>query len=813
MTEFWQTTWEEIQRAARTLWRAPGFTFWTIVLITATIGAVTSLGSAAYELLHGRLPFGRANELVMIWSDLPQSGYPRAPLSGPEIYDLRERTRSFTGIAAMTVRTVTLGFPEDPLQIGISPVTGNFFSVVEAAPLYGRTFTQDDEGTGKTPTVVLSWALWQTRFGGDPSIVGRRIPLGGNQTVVIGVMPEWFHMAFAPDTNIPENIQAWVPINEALPMAARNRYFLRVVARLQSGVSPASASSELSNLSNELVREWPSYAASGRKLYVAGLTDDLARPVRVAAYALLFAGVFLVLLGFVNLSGLLIARAAEQRKQHAICQAIGASVARVRNQTLLQAGILSLIGCVLGVASGKLGLIVLRHVRPPSLARIDHATLTWPILFLIFSIAVVATILLAWVSRLAIIPFKVSDIVGTRVDTAPRHRLRAGLIVVQVSLALLFLVCSALCMRTFVNVLRTEIGFRPEHVLTVKYSINPLKIQDFGEQSLLHKRMTDAVAGIPGVQAVGSMSHLPLDGLPTFSMTYRSAEAAEGTDREADVRPVSPGLLAAVGGHLRAGRFFEETDNFNGPAVAVVDRSLAERTWPGQDPIGRKIIVGTWAGAPPETMTVVGVIDHMRYKALEMEVREQLYVSIRQFPYGPWALVVRTSLDPDTLIPEIRRRVHEIDPRIPIWDTRLLADYYDDATADRRFTAMLLSIFAAAALMLAAIGVYSLLIYIVAARRNEFGIRMALGAESRRIVFSVLRESMLWAVLGSIVTGLIFFPLVTRFFRSLLYGVTPYDPFSWVGAATILVLMVLLASWIPAFAAGRTNPADLMRSQ
>lgn len=813
MTELRQAVLEEGGRAIRTLWRNPGFTFWTLVLMTGTIGAVTSLGSAAYELLHGRLPYGNADKLVMVWSDLPRSGYPRAPLSGPELHDIQERTRSFRSVAGISTSTITMGLLKEPLQIGICRVTSNFFSLLEAPPLYGRTFTAEDEGPGKTPTVVLSWTLWQTRFGSDPAVIGTRTPLNGVQTEVIGVMPESFRMAFAPDANIPEKTQAWLPFDYTLQTESRSRYFLRVVARLRNGVSPGSASSEVSGLGTALEREWPGYAASGRRFFAIALEDDLAKPVRVAAFALLFAGIFLVLLGFVNLSGLLIARTAEQRKEHAICQAIGASVARVRNQTLLQVGILSTFGCVLGIIAGKLGLIVLRHVRPPSLARIDHTVLSWPVLLFVVGIVVASTMFLAGVSRAAVAPLNGSDIVGSRADSTPRYRLRAGLIVVQVALALLFLVCSALCMRTFVNVMRTDLGFQPEQALTVKYSLNPLEIKDIAEMSLVSKRLSEAISTIPGVQAAGSISLLPFDGLPLASLTYRAAEAPEGTEREADSRAVSPGLLSAIGGRMRAGRFFQETDVFRGPNVIVVDRSLADRTWPGENPIGRKLLVATWAGVPPATFTVIGVVEHMRYKAIEMEVREQIYVSMRQFPYGPWALIVRSPLDADSLLTAIRKRAHEVDARIPIWDARSLTIYYGDAAAGRRFTALLLSVFAIAAVALAAIGIYGLLAYIVTARRNEFGIRMALGAQSQGIVISVLRESLIWAVASAVITGLLFSPMVTRLSRSLLYGVAPYDPVSWVGAALVLVVVVVVASWVPAFRAGRTNPATLMRSQ
>ena len=810
--ELLQVTLGESRRALRALRRSPGFTACALTLLVIVIGAVTSLGGAAYELLHGPLPFGGPNELAMIWSDLPKTGYSRAPLSSPEVSDLRARSRSFADIAAITVGTRTLGLTQDPLQIGVGFVTSNFFPLLQATPYLGRTFTEDDEGRGKVPTVVLSWALWQSNFGGNPSILGQKIPIEGVQTDVIGIMPASFRMAFAPDANIPEKTAVWMPFGYDLKAEKRDRFFLRVIGRLRPGVTAQSASSEVAGIGASLEQEFSEYAASGRRLFVIGLNADLAEPVKVASFSLLLAGIFLVLLGFVNLSGLWVARTVEQRKNQAISQAVGATVAHLRNQIVLQAVMISTAGCAAGLIAGWAGLAVLRHVRPPSLARIDHATLAWPVILVVVGIVTAATVFLALVSRAAVNPLTVSDIAGTRVNSAPRYGLRAGLIVTQVALTLLLLVYAGLCMRTFRNVLRTDLGFRPQQAFTFRYSINPLKLEDDVPLSLVNRRLNDAISAIPGVQEAGTISYIPFDHLPNWSLPYRAIGAEQGTEREADFRTVSPGLLKAIGARLRAGRFFQETDDLNAPKVVVVDRLLADHTWPGVDAVGKQISMSTWPGTPENTYTVIGVVDHVRNKEIELQAREQLYTCVRQLVFGPYAFVVLSSIDPSALAVEIRQRVHEVDARIPIWDMQPLQHYYDDAAAERRFTALLLSIFASAALVLSSVGVYGLLAYIVTARRSEFGIRMALGAERRRIVSSVMRESLTWSVIGAVISGVLFIPMMTRLARTL-YGVAPYDPMSWMAAALLLLAVVAIASWVPAFRAGRTDPAMLMRSQ
>jgi|SoiMethySBSTD1v2_1073268.scaffolds.fasta_scaffold00123_12 putative ABC transport system permease protein len=812
MNNLLQTLLEESHSAVRALWRNPGFTLPVLGLLTITIGAVTSLGAAAYELLNGPLPYGRSNELAMVWSDLPKSGYSRAPLSGPELFDLKERSRSFTGFAAISATTRTLGSAQDPLQITIGNVTHNFFSVLQSAPQFGRAFTANDEGAGKPPTVILSWSLWQNRFGGDPSIVGRKIPLNGIETEVIGVMPAHFRMEFAPDANILTKTEAWAPFGDDLKARNREHYFLRVVGRLQENTTAETASKEVADIGASIEREFANYSTSGRRMFVVGLDADLAKPVRVSALALGFAGLFLVLLCFVNISGLWVARAIDRRHEHSIRQILGASVTRIRNQMILQSLMLSILGCALGIGAGQFGLVWLRRIRPPSLARLDYATLTWPTILGVVAIAVASTLFLIVVIWYSVASLDASSVARTRVSSAPRYRLRAALVAVQVGLALAFLVGSALWTRAFLKVLQTDLGFRPENALTFRYSINMLGLNNEPQVGSINQRLNEAVSSIPGVESAGSISHMPFDRLPNWSLGYWP-EGGENNSREADFRPVSPGWLNAIGARVNAGRFFQDTDNLNSPKVIVVDRMLANRTWPGADPIGKIMMVQVWAGYPAIKFTVIGVLDHVRYRTIESQVREQMYASVRQFPFlGPYSLIVRSSLDLNALGPSIRQKVREVDSRIPIWDMRPLRNYYEDAAAERSFAAILLASFAGAALLLASIGVYSLLSYIVAGRQAEFGVRMALGASGQQIVRSVLKESLTWAIIGAAVSGMLFFPLSAKL-TDALYGITPHDPLSWVLSAVALMAVIIIASWIPAFRASRVDPSELMRNQ
>ncbi|HYM78038.1 MAG TPA: ABC transporter permease [Candidatus Dormibacteraeota bacterium] len=801
-----------LQLAFRSLRRHPGFTLCSLAILIVVIAAITSLGGAAYELLGGPLPFGRPNQLATIWSDLPKSGYPRAPLSSPELFDLRARSKTFKQISALTVGSRTLGLKQDPIQIGVGLVTAEFFETLDVKPYLGRTFRQDDEGEGKPPTVILSWALWKDRFGGNAAVLGTQVPIEGAEREIVGVMPASFRMAFAPDANIPEDTSAWMPFPYDLRGENRTRYFLRVIGRLRDGVTAGTASGEIAAIGASLEKEFSVYASSGRRFFVVGLNDDLAAPVKVASWSLLTAGVFLLLLGFANLSGLWIARAIGQRKNHAISQAIGASVADLRNEVLLQAVMIATVGCAGGVLVGWAGLAILRYLRPLSLARIDHAAISEPILLIVLGIAITGTLLLAIVTRTAISPLGISEISGTRVDAAPRYRLRAALIVGQVSLTLLLLVYAGLSTRAFQNVLRTDVGFRPEKAFTFRYSLNPIQNDNDAALDLINRRLDETISSIPGVQSAGTISYIPFDHLPNWSLPYRAVEVKPGSEREADFRTVSPSVLQALGIRLLAGRFFQESDSLHSPRVAVVDHLLAERTWPGADPVNRQISLSIWPGDAEQTYTVIGVISHVRNKQIELQAREQLYLSVRQLPYGPYAYVVRGSFDPSVIASVARKRVHDIDSRIPLWDMRPLMHYYDDAIAERRFTALLLAVFAMAALILTSVGIYGLLAYIVSTRRTEFGVRMALGAGRNQIFGSVLGESLVWSLIGASGSVFLSLPLMTRL-TATLYGVSSFDMLSWAGAVAFLLSSVVIASMVPSLRAAYSDPAILMRSE
>lgn len=812
MTKLLKISREEFGRAVRSCRRNPFFTICVLTLLAVTIGAMTALGAAAYELVNGPLPYGAADRLVMIWSDRPKTGYVRAPFSPPEIVDLRARNRTLSGIAAISPGTTTLDGPQGPTQIPTVSVTSNFFEVVRATPLIGRTFGSIDDMPGAMWTLILSWEAWQNRFGGDRSVVGRRIRLGNDPIEIVGVMAPSFRMAFPPDAGIETRPEAYIVMASGeLPTLPRFLYSLRVVARLRDGASFAAASADLGTIGAALEREFAGYATTGRRFYAVDLAGDLAEPVRLPAAALAFAGLFLVLVGYANLTGLWIARSVAQRQEHGIQQALGASTARLRGQLVIHGALLSAAGSVVGLAAGAAGLIVLRAVRPPSLARVDYATLSWPLILAVLAVVCVSTLVLIAVPQAGVASLAESGLIRATGTAAPRYRLRSALVIAQVAFVLVFLVCSALWTRSLVNAMHTDLGFQPESVLTFKYA-HPPGTNKPDARTLFNRRISEAIAALPGVSAAGIISHVPFDAVPNRAVSYRVDGRPEGSDKDADTRMVGPGFLRAIGGRLREGRFFVESDDLNAPAVVVVDRLLAERTWPGEPAIGKRLRLPSFpGGSAPTAMTVIGVIDHIRYYAVESERREQIYLAVAQAARGPYAMLVRASGDLTPLMTAIRSRARQVDPATAVWDVRTLQDYYDEAAAERRFTAMLLVSFAVAALIVASIGVYGLLAYIVANRRNELGVRIALGAGGPAVARGIVRESLQWAVAGVGIGALLLVP-GSAALSSALYGVTAYDPVSWGAAAGLLLVVVAVASWVPAFRASRIDPSALMKS-
>lgn len=810
------TVLQEVRYSWRGLRRARGFTTVAVLTLGLGVGANTAIFSVVNAMLISPLPYGDSSRLVFVWSDMTDSGYPRAPLSGPELADLRQRSSLFNGFGAIWATTAALTGDGDPEQLRIGMVTADFFSILGADAALGRTFTPDDEADSASARVLLTWALWQRRYGGDRTIVGRAILLNGQASTVVGVMPAGFRLLMPPDASVPDDLQAFVPFPQNMTRGPRGQQFLRVVGRMRDGVTLEQARSEVEAIAHRVSREFTEYGTAGRIYNTVGLQADGVREMRPVLMAMSGGVAILLTIACVNVASLLVARAVARRREIATRTALGASRGRLLRQCIVEGLTLAALGTGAGLVMAQSGLAVLRAVRPEGLGRLAVARVDGTVL------GFTAGAALTWGLLLALAPladiFRADLISALREGRGPsgavHYRTRAVLVVVQIALGVVLLVGAGLVARTFRQLLRVDPGFRSEGVLTARLALPPSRYAKPDAVDAFGRTLEAELSALPSVNAVGAVSHLPYDHLPNWGGPYLTEPGADdSTAPLADYRAVSPGFFEAVGARMIEGRPFTESDDRKGSPVAIVDERLARRAWPGRSAIGKRLAVDPQSlGHPTVWVTVCGVVGHLRHRRLTEEVREQVYFPQRQVQRNPMAYVLRTSGDPAVLVAPLRSIVARLDPELPVYETRPLGDYLVATRSAPRFTMMLAGTFAAVALLLAGVGLYGVIAYAVARRQHEFGIRLALGARPRQVEALVVREGMRLAALG-LALGLPSAALAGRLLGAQLFGVTPLDPTSYTIALSLLGLAAVGASWFAARRATAVNPLEALRAE
>ena len=812
------TTLQDVRYAFRGLRRSPGFAAVAMLTLALGIGANTAIFSVVRAMLLAPLPYRDSSRLVFVWSDMSAAGYPRGPLSGPELKDLRDRGTLFASFGSIWATTGALTGNGDPEQLRVGLVSTNFFSsVLDSDAALGRTFTADDESQAAPRAILLGWPLWQRRFGGDPSIVGRAIQVNGQPMTVVGVMPADFRLLMPPDAAVPDDLQAWLPLNpQALTRGPRGQMYLRVVGRMKPGVTLEQARGEINSIAARISTEFTDYGSKGRVFTTVGLQADgvrLLRPVLLA----LFGGVaILLLIACVNVAGLLVARAASRMRETALRLSLGAGRARLTRQCLAEGLVLALLGAAAGVVVGRLGLRALLALRPESLsrlsvARIDGAVLAFTALTAIFWGVLFSLAPLVEVLRTDLTAAMQQE--GRRAGGGVHHRTRSALVVCQIALSVVLLVGAALMVRTFLEIQRVDPGFGSEGMLSFRIALpgqryrTPEAFNEFG------RRLQAELETVPGVTGVGSVSHLPYDNLPNWGGPYISKPGQDETTAVfSDHRAVTPGLFETVGARLVEGRFFTEDDDTRIAPVAIVDDQLARRAWPGESAIGKRIAADPFStGHPVFWATVVGVVHHVRHRSLLEDLTDQVYFAERQIQRNPMAYVVKTSGDPAALASTVRQIVARLDPQLPAYDIRPLDEYVAGARAAQRFGTILAATFAIVALALAAVGVYGLIAYATTRRRYEFGVRLALGARPGQVMALVIREGAVLAAIG-LAFGVAGAVLAARLLQSQLFGVTPRDAVSYAIAVVTIALAAMTACWLPARRISAITPLEALRT-
>ncbi len=813
-----ETAAQDLRYAVRSLSRNPGFAAVAIVTLALGIGANSAIFSVLDATLIRPLPYADPDRLVLLWGEMREAGQGRVPVSGPALTEIRRRSRRLSAVEGIWVGSGSLTGDGEPEQIRVGSVTAGFLSLLGVAPQAGRLFAAGDEGPSAPRSVVLSDGLFRRRFGGDRARVGRVLRLDGESQTVAGVMPRGFEVIFPSDASVPPGVDLWTPFRDDLARQPRDLGYIRMIARLAPGVRLGEAQAELDQVAAQLRSEFREYATQGLHLQAVPLRRDVVRDVRPALLAL-FAGVGLVvLIACANVANLLLARAKRREREIGLRAALGASRGRIVRQLLTESLLLSLSGGLLGLAVGGGALKVLVALRPAALARFAPPRLSPSVLGFSFGLAVLTGLLCGLAPILAAGRRGLSGAVRREGRGAPSGRTRPqqALVLAEVALGFVLLIGAGLLVRTFLGLVGANPGFRPEGVLTFQIAPPPARYRNDAALQRVFQSLREKLEALPGVEAVGAVSHLPLDDYPNWYEYYwrEGAPSSEQTSMMADHRAILPGYFASLAVPVSRGRDFALSDDSAHPNVILVDESLARRTWGEGDPIGRKLNVSFIHGGSfdPVLAEVVGVVPHIHYHDLTREVRGQVYVPYLQSAREQLALTVRTKGDPSALAGPARAAVAELDPELAVARLRPLSEYVRESRRAARFTMAVGSALGALALLLAAIGIYGVLSYAVAQRTSEIGLRMALGSRRGAILWLVIGQA-LRLVGGGLAAGLLASLALGGLLARLLYGVGPRDAVTIAGAGLLLAAAGALAAYLPARCAARVDPMVALRCE
>jgi putative ABC transport system permease protein len=798
---------------ARYAWRAmrrrPSFTAVAALTLALGIGANAAVFSAFYAVLLRPLPYDDPSRLVLLWASFRTAGNARAPVSGTILREVETRNRSLAGVAG--IWTVTRTFTGDePEQVKCARVTPNFFDLLGVRAAAGHTFTPQENGT---PAIVLADGIFRRRFGGSPAMLGKAVPMQGRAGIVTGVLPADFQLFFAPDANVPADVQVFDTFGPGV-YQGRKEYYIRLVGRLKPGVRRADAQADLDRVASEIRGAYADYAAEDLRFTVANMHADAVRDVK-PALAVLFAGsAFVLLICCVNVASLLLSRASERRKEIALRLALGASRGRILRQLLAEGFALAALGGATGAAVGWGGFRLLLAIRPERLARIGGAGVNWPVAAAAAVAALGAAVLLGIAPALE--SFRV-DLIET-LRTSGRgwmgrlqRRAGAALVVAEIALGFVLVTGAVLAARTLARVEQAAPGFEARHLLAFQiagaFGGSPAAMRDWEAQ----------LAALPGVERVGATSHLPLDtDIPNWYGPFRSEGVSEqdAAALVSDLRCVTAGYFSAMGTRLIEGRFFNSDDRAGTQPVVIVDEMLARSTWPGQSAIGKKLEAEhvTQNGFVPIASVVVGVVEHVHNQSLTRRVRGSIYMPYEQSPRSPLTFVVRSTGDPLALVPAVREALRRRTRTAAVAKVRPMTQYVAREIAPVSFTAILAAVFGALALLLAGTGIYGVLRYQVSQRLPEMGIRMALGARASDVLRLIAGEALWLAAIG-VALGAAGALAAARWVGALVYGVGPRDPLSLAVALVLLPAAALLGAWRPAARAASATPAEVIREE
>ena len=793
----------DIRFAVRQLRKTPGFTLVAILTLAFGIGATSAIFSVVNGVMLRPLPYPDSDRLVRVLEIVPQYG--RFSVAPANFLDWRQQNTSFERIAAYTGGSDTFIGSEGPERVQMSMVSWDIFELLGVAPAMGRSFKAEEDLPKQNNVIVISHGMWQRRFAADPNILGRSITLSGAPVTIVGVMPSGF---FFPSRE-PEY---WRPIAFNPANATRGGHFISVIARLKPGVSVDQAHSEMKTIAQRLALQYPQNSANESAETIAAL-DLMVGQIRPMLWTLLAAVGVVILIACANVANLLLVRASVREKEIAIRSAMGAGRGRLVAQMLAESLVLALSGGVLGVALAYLAIGPIQTLGASSIPRVLDVTLDRSVLTFAFVISVATGLLFglapAWqVSRGAV--GTVLKEGGRSSATAGGRWVRSTLLVAEVALSIVLLVGATLLLRSFARLTAIDPGFKAENVLTFRVALPQASYPQPHHRVQFFDRLIDRLQGTPGIEAAGMSQVLPLRGDYVLSFVIQGRPPLPpGQGNSANHRVVSPGYFKALGVPLLRGRLLSDIDTEKSPMVAVVDEAFVTRHFPDEDPIGRGIDIGNGTDGFYE---IVGVVGNVHYDGLDAEADATMYVPFKQDVFSAMAMLIRTSGDPAAQAGTVRQILREIDGTLPAYGITPLEEVVSDSVSQRRFSMLLLGLFALVALFLAAVGLYGVVAYTVSQRTQEIGVRMAIGAQRGDVLRMVLGGGMKLAALGTLI-GIAASLAFASYIASLLYGITAFDPASYIVTAAVLLVVAALACFVPARRAMAVDPLVALRQE
>ena len=814
---------QDLRYAIRSLLQRPGFTLVATLTLALGIGA----NSAIFSVLHGVLlrPLPYANAAAIVLPHTRWSANPRGPFSLPEYFDLREQTQALERVGAYSNGTLTLTGAGEAERLRAGYVTADALPVLGVAPVLGRGFTAEEDAPGRPAVVILGDGLWRRRFGGDPAIVGRTLTLDDIPTTVIGIMPPGFQL---PSHYAVPGMELWtlLQLDPATNRSERGGHWLEVVGRLHPGLTVEAADREVAALVAGMVRQYPyEYQQDFGGFAVPAMEESVGR-IRPVLVLLMGAVGLLLLIACANVASLLLARAEARQREIAVRAALGARSGRLVRQLLTESLVLAAVGGGAGVLLASWLVHALVAAAPPTLPRLESIGLDG------WSVAFAAVLSLGTGLLFGLAPalhaagpnlfLMLTD--GGRAGTAgrQRQRLRRGLVVAQIGLALVLLVGAGLLIQSFARLRGVDPGFVPDGLLTARLELSPVRYPRNDQIRAFYEELVRRLEQVPGVAAVATVKALPMTQLELGDWSFVEEGRHSLPPRPADWvlanwQAVSPGYFETMRIPLLQGRDVAAADRVGAPGVAIVNRTLARRAWPGGDALGKRILLG--GGASDSVWrTVIGVAGDVRHRGLDVEPQPEIYLPHAQFPAGTGTalrtlrLVLRSERDPVALTSAVRAAVASLDPDLPLAEVQTMEEAMGSWAAERRLTMLLVAGFAVVAIVLGGVGIYGVMAHMVAQRTREIGIRIAVGAVPREILALVLRQGAWLAGLG-IAAGTLAGLGAARLLSGLLYGIAPTDVPTFLATAVLLAAVAAAASLLPAVRATRIDPIEALRAE